>query len=112
DRSHRLTPPVAIASTVLAALVIIALLIAVHRNEQRLETDAERARPGPRHTYQPKASTARAPRQTVRLSDSPQEESDPARYAECTLQTIPAGSEDRTEPEKENAHGPEYVHKV
>ena len=112
DSIHRLTGPVAIACTVLATLIIIAFLIFVHRNEQRLEAEAERALPGPLDAYQPKASRAQAPRQTVRLSDSPQEESDPTRYAECTLQTIPAGSEDRTEPEKENAHGPEYVHKV
>ena len=112
DSIHRLTGPVAIACTVLAALVIIAFLIFVHRNEQRLEAEAERALPGPLDAYQPKASREQAPRQTVRLSDSPQEESDPTRYAECIPQTIPGGSEERAEPEKENAHGPEYVHKV
>ena len=112
DSIHRLTGPVAIACTVLATLVIIAFLIFVHRNEQRLEAEAERALPGPLDAYQPKASRARAPRQTVRLSDSPQEESEPTRYAECTSQTTPGGSEERTEPERENAHGPEYVHKV
>jgi membrane protein DedA with SNARE-associated domain len=113
DSIHRLTGPVAITCTVLATLVIIAFLIFVHRNEQRLEAEAERALPGPLDAYQPKASRARAPRQTVRLSDSPQEETAPTRYAECTPQTIPAGSEERTEPENENAaHEPEYVHKV
>src|SRR6266516_6388327 len=103
DNIHRLTGPVAIACTVLAALVIIAFLIFVHRNEQRLEAEAERALPGPLDAYQPKASREQAPRQTVRLSDSPQEESDPTRYAECIPQTIPGGSEERAEPEKENA---------
>ncbi|TMB77069.1 MAG: DedA family protein [Chloroflexi bacterium] len=112
DSIHRLTGPVAIACTVLATLIIIAFLIFVHRNEQRLEAEAERALPGPLDAYQPKASRARAPRLTVRLSDSPQEETEPTRSAECMTQTIPGGSEDRTEPEKENAYGPEYVHKV
>jgi membrane protein DedA with SNARE-associated domain len=109
---HRLTGPVGIASIVLATLVIIAFLIFVHRNEQRLEAEAERALPGPLDAYQPKASRKQAPRQTVRLSDSSQEETDPTRYAERAPQTTPGGSEERAEPEKENAHGPEYVHKV
>ena len=102
DSIHRLTGPVAIACTVLATLIIIAFLIFVHRNEQRLEAEAERSLPGPLDAYQPKASRAQAPRQTVRLSDSPQEETDPTRYTECIPQTIPGGSKDRTEPEKEN----------
>ena len=109
---HRLTGPVAIASIVLATLVIIAFLIYVRRNEQRLEAEAERALPGPLDAYQPKASRERAPRQTVRLSDSPQEETEPTRYAECTPQTTPGRSEERAELEKEKAHGPEFVHKV
>src|SRR2546429_9571953 len=69
---HRLTGPVAIASIVLATLVIIAFLIFVRRNEQRLEAEAERALPGPLYADQPKAGREQAPRQTVRLSDSPQ----------------------------------------
>ncbi len=112
DSIHRLTGPVAIACTVLATLIIIAFLIFVHRNEQRLEAEAERALPGPLDAYQPKAGREQAPRQTVRLCDSPQEETEPTRYAECTPQITPGGSEERAEPEKENAHGPEYVHKV
>src|SRR5438067_9326956 len=102
DNIHRLTGPVAIASIVLATLVIIAFLIFVRHNEQRLEAEAERALPGPLDAYQLKASRARAPRQTVRLSDSPQEETEPTRYAECTPQITPGGSEERAEPEKEN----------
>ncbi|TMC35677.1 MAG: DedA family protein [Chloroflexi bacterium] len=43
DNIHRLTGPVAITCTVLATLIIIAFLIFVHRNEQRLEAEAERA---------------------------------------------------------------------
>src|SRR5437764_14348031 len=77
DAMHRLKGPVAITCTVLATLIIIAFLIFVHRNEQRLEAEAERALPGPLDAYQPKASRARAPRQSVRLSDSPRDESDP-----------------------------------
>ena len=102
DNIHRLTGPVAIACTVLATLVIIAFLIFVHRNEQRLEAEAERALPGPLDAYQLKASRGQAPRQTVCLSDSAQEETDPTRYTECIPQIIPGGSEDRMEPEKEN----------
>ena len=102
DSIHRLTGPVAIACTVLATLIIIAFLIFVHRNEQRLEAEAERALPGPLDAYQLKASRGQAPRQTVCLSDSAQEETDPTRYTECIPQTIPGGSKDRTEPEKEN----------
>ena len=112
DNIHRLTGPVAIACTVLATLIIIAFLIFVHRNEQRLEAEAERALPGPLDAYQPKASREQAPRQNVGLRDSSQEETDPTRYTECIPQITPGGSEDRMEPEKENAHGPEYVHKV
>ncbi len=109
---HRLTGPVAIASIVLAALVIIAFLIFVRHNEQRLEAEAERALPGPLDAYQPKASRKQVLRQNVRLSDSSQEETDPTHYTELTPQTTPGGSEDRAESEKENAHGPEYAHKV
>ena len=75
----------------------------MHRNEQRLEAEAERALPGSLDAYQPKASMGQAPRQTVRLSDSSQEESDPTRYAERTPQTTPGGPEVRTGPEKEKA---------
>src|SRR2546423_14513406 len=100
---HRLTGPVAIASIVLATLVIIAFLIFVRHNEQRLEAEAERALPGPLDAYQPKASRKQVLRQNVRLSDSSQEETDPTHYTELTPQTTPGGSEERAEPEKENA---------
>ena len=112
DNIHRLTGPVAIASIVLATLVIIAFLIFVRRNEQRLEAEAERALPGPLDAYQPQASREQAPRQNVRLNDSTQEETDPTRSAERMPQTIPGGPECGAEPEKENAHGPAYVHKL
>ena len=95
DSIQRLTGPVALACTVLATLVIIAFLIFVHRNEQRLEAEAGRALPGPLDAYQPKASREQAPRQNVGLSDSSQEETDPTRSVERTPQTTPAGSEDQ-----------------
>lgn len=79
---HRLTGPVAIASIVVTTLVVTACLIFVHRNEQRLEDEAERALSGPLDAYQPEASRKQSSRQTVRLSDLPQEETDPACYAE------------------------------
>ena len=90
---HRLTGPVAIASIVLATLVIITCLIFVRRNEQRLEAEAERALPGPLDAYQPKTSREQAALQTVRLSDSSQEETDPTRYTVLTSQTTLGGPE-------------------
>src|SRR6266849_4888700 len=95
DNIHRLTGPVAIASIVLATLVIIAFLIFVRRNEQRLEAEAERALPGPLDAYQPQAGGGQAPRQSVRLSGSSQEKPAPAPHAEHTPPTSPGGSTDR-----------------
>ena len=115
---NRLTGPVGIACIVLATVIIIAFLIFVRHNEQRLEAEAERALPGPLDAYQPQASRKQVLRQNVRLSDSSdssdpsQKETDPTHYTELTPQTTPGGSEDRAESEKENAHGPEYAHKV
>jgi membrane protein DedA with SNARE-associated domain len=47
DNIHRLTGPVGITTVVLAILAIIASLIFLRRNEERLEAEAERAMPGP-----------------------------------------------------------------
>jgi membrane protein DedA with SNARE-associated domain len=44
---HRLTGPVGISTLVLACIVIVAGMVALKRNEQRLEAAAERAIPGP-----------------------------------------------------------------
>ncbi len=44
---HRLTGPVGIAFVVVAALLIIAGLVYLRRNEKRLEDEAERDMPGP-----------------------------------------------------------------
>jgi membrane protein DedA with SNARE-associated domain len=51
EEIHRLTGPVGIVTIVLAALIIIASLIVVRRNEKRLEEKAERAYPGPIEQY-------------------------------------------------------------
>jgi membrane protein DedA with SNARE-associated domain len=48
---HRLTRPIGIVTLILAALIIIAALIFVRRNEQRLEREAEKALPGPLDAY-------------------------------------------------------------
>lgn len=74
DNIHRLTGPVALASFVVATLSIIAFLIFVRRNEQRLEAEAERALPGPLDAYQPKASKGQILRRHVPLTVSSQEE--------------------------------------
>ena len=47
DNIHRLVGPVGIVLLVLAALLIIAGIVIVRRNEERLEDEAERALPGP-----------------------------------------------------------------
>ena len=43
----RLAGPVGIAVAVIAAIIIIAFLVFLKRNEKRLEEEAERALPGP-----------------------------------------------------------------
>jgi membrane protein DedA with SNARE-associated domain len=47
DNIHRLVGPVGIVLLVLAVLLIIAGIVVVRRNEQRLEDEAERALPSP-----------------------------------------------------------------
>lgn len=53
DNVHRLTGPVGIIALVLAGVVIVAVLLFLRRNEQRLEDEAERALPGSLEEYQP-----------------------------------------------------------
>jgi membrane protein DedA with SNARE-associated domain len=48
---HRLTGTVSIIATVLVGVIILACLLFLHRNEQRLEDEAERALPGPLSPY-------------------------------------------------------------
>ncbi len=51
DNVHRLAGPVGIIFIVLAALIIIAFVVFVWRNERRLEEDAKKALPGPLDAY-------------------------------------------------------------
>jgi membrane protein DedA with SNARE-associated domain len=53
DNIHRLAGPVGSITVVLGLLITIASLVFVHRNEQRLEKEAEHALPGPLDTSQP-----------------------------------------------------------
>ena len=112
DNIHRLRGPVAITTIVLAVLVIIAFLVIVRRNEQRLEAEAERALPGPLDAYRPQERRGKASRQHVRLRVTSQARTAPTPLAQNKQNTIQCKSENRMEPEKENAHGPEPVHKV
>ena len=57
DHINRLTGPVGIATVALAILVVIMVLVAVRRNEGRLEEETERALPGPLPTGRLRAST-------------------------------------------------------
>ncbi len=61
DRVQQLTGPVGIITIVLAALIIIAFLIFIRRNEKRLEDEAERALPGPLDAHQPEGERAKHP---------------------------------------------------
>ncbi len=60
-RVQQLTGPVGIITIVLAALIIIAFLIFIRRNEKRLEDEAERALPGPLDAHQPEGERAKHP---------------------------------------------------
>ena len=48
---HRLVGPIGTITIVLAALIIIASLVFVWRNERKLEEEAEKALPGPLESY-------------------------------------------------------------
>jgi Uncharacterized membrane-associated protein len=56
ENVHRLTGPVGIGSIVLASLVIIAFLIFVRKNEQRLQAEAEQALPDPPGFHPPETT--------------------------------------------------------
>lgn len=60
DQVHRLTGSVGKALGVLAALAVIAAIVFLKRNEQRLEEEAEAAMPGLLDRYQPRKHRARA----------------------------------------------------
>src|SRR5207248_7578808 len=61
ENIHRLTGPIGISSIVLAVIFIIAFLLFLRRNEQRLEDEAERALPGSLDTYQPGGAKDKRP---------------------------------------------------
>jgi len=102
DSIHRLTGPVAIISIVLAALVIIASLLFIRRNEQRLEAEAERALPGPLDAYHMKASNNQAPSHNSRPSAPSPSAAASTPHAEHEPQPVQQEPEDQAEPEKEN----------
>ena len=54
DNIHRLTGPIGPITIVLAVLLMLAGIVIVRRNEQRLADEAERALPGPLDAYWPR----------------------------------------------------------
>jgi hypothetical protein len=78
-------------SIVLATLVIIAFLIFVRRNEQRLEAEVERALPGPLDGYLPKGGEGQAAQQNGRPSRSSQGKPAPTSSASHTHETTLEG---------------------
>lgn len=66
DNVHRFAGPFGIVAAVLAAIIIVVSLIFLRRNQQRLETEAERALPGSLDKYQEDAQTKREPQETGR----------------------------------------------
>ena len=54
DNIHRLTGPIGPITIVLAVLLMLAGIVIVRRNEQRLADEAERASPGPLDVYWPR----------------------------------------------------------
>jgi len=60
DNVHRLTGPVGIVAVALGALAIVAAIVYLRRNEERLQEEAERALPGPLDAYQPGGASAGA----------------------------------------------------
>ena len=103
---HRLTGPVGTISIVLATLVIIAFLVFIRRNEQRLEAEAERALPGPLDAYQMKTSRGQAPSHNNRLSAPSPAGVASTPHAKNEPQPVDRESKDQAEPELENKQGP------
>ncbi len=112
ETMHRLKGPVALTSFVLAALVMIAFVLFVRSNEQRLEEEAEKALPGPLEAYQPEARKGQTRRPCVPLLVSSQEEKAPTPYTGNEPQTTHEESKDRAEPEKEDIYGSKRTLKV
>jgi len=112
DAIHRLKGPVAITTCVLATLVTIAFLVFVHRNEQRLEAEAERALPGPLYTSPSKERKDQAAHRLVPLQASLPEKTSSTQPAEHTQEISYERSKDRVEQEQDNDHEPEPVLKA
>jgi membrane protein DedA with SNARE-associated domain len=112
DNIHRLTGPVAIITVVLALLAIVALLVYVHRYEQQLEAEAERALPGPLDEELVQEYKGQAPRGIVRPGDPSQVETSLTLRAHNRRTPTDERSKDRTEPEQENAHEAEHAFKI
>jgi membrane protein DedA with SNARE-associated domain len=70
DNIHRVLGPIGVASTVLAAIIILTVMIFVWRNERRLEEEAERALPGPLDHYRQELDSARKGSSTRELTPS------------------------------------------
>jgi hypothetical protein len=110
DSIHRFKGPVGITTFVLAALISIAFLVFVQRNERRLEAAAERALPGPLDAYRPEEHAGKAARQHDRLRVTSQPKTAPARPAECKQNAITCKLEDQAQPQKANTRERELVH--
>jgi uncharacterized iron-regulated membrane protein len=94
---HRLKGPVGIACFVLAALIIIAFLLFVRRNEKRLEEEAEKALPGPLYTHPAKEDREQAAQQSAGLQVSFQEEPSPTQPAQANQETSDENVKDSAE---------------
>lgn len=66
DNVHHFAGPFGTVAAVLAAIIIVVSLIFLRRNQQRLETEAERALPGSLDDYQEDAQSKREPQETGR----------------------------------------------
>jgi len=58
DNVHRLTGPVGRVAVALGPLAIVASIVYLRRNEERLQEEAERALPGPLDAYQTEGAGA------------------------------------------------------
>lgn len=75
DNVHRVAGPVGIALGVIAAIIIIAFLVFLKRNEMRLEDEAERALPGSLDDY-------RSGKRQPKLDEAQRKSSQPGNEAE------------------------------
>jgi membrane protein DedA with SNARE-associated domain len=112
DNIHRLTGPVAFITIVLATLAFIVVLLYVHRHEQQLEAEAERALPDALDVKSLQQHKGQAPRVIIYPRESSQEEIFPTLSAYSKRNFPVDSSIGRTEPEHENTHETEQVFKI